>query len=124
MKKAIWLTAIGVSSFTLLTSIGLSQAVSHLWKPEVAQAARVTAHLFKSKSLNPIKLTRQTYVSHSPMQTMPVAVTEAMSVSQILRSSNITVHTIARHPFHPSSSKTQIALQEFKPSLSSSKMTD
>lgn len=68
MKKAIWFTAIGVSSFTLLAAIPLSYAASQLWKPEVAHAAKVTAHLFKTKSLNPITLARQSRVSHTSPQ--------------------------------------------------------
>jgi hypothetical protein len=65
MKKAILFTALGVSSLTLLAAIPLSQAASQLWKPEVAHAAKVTAHLFKTKSFNPITLARQNRVSQT-----------------------------------------------------------
>lgn len=68
MKKAIWYTALGVSSFTLLAAILLGQVASQLWKPEVAHAAKVTAHLFKTRSLNPISLTRQNRVSQTSPQ--------------------------------------------------------
>lgn len=78
MKKAIWFVAIGISSLTLLASMPPSQTVLHqtvaqLWKPEVAHAAKVTAHLFRSKSLNPIKLARQNRVSQAPSQPTPYA---------------------------------------------------
>lgn len=58
--KAIWFTTIGVFSVALVAAVPFSQAASKLWKPEVAHAAKVTAHLVKSKSINPISLARRT----------------------------------------------------------------
>jgi len=57
-SKAIWLAALGLSGLATLACIPLSQATLNLWKPEVAQAAKITAQLFNNKSLNPVKLAR------------------------------------------------------------------
>lgn len=68
-SKAIWLTAVSLSSLTLFTAVSLGQATSQFWKPEVAQAAKVTARLFKSKSFNPVKLARHKRLANLPQKT-------------------------------------------------------
>lgn len=96
MKKAIWFTAIGVSSVTLLTTISLSQAASHLWKPEVAHAAKVTAHLFKTPSLNPITLARRSRVVHTPNHPGSGATTEIMPLSAHAVATSLTPSKVAQ----------------------------
>jgi len=117
MKKAVWFAAISVSSFTLLASIPVGHTVSQLWKPEVAHAAKVTAHLFKSKSLNPIRLARQSRFSQTP--NLPVNYTIAKTGVLSRTTASDGVSTVESHL-----DNSRLALQEFKPSLSSSKMTD
>lgn len=96
MKKAIWLTAIGVSSVTFLTTISLSQAASHLWKPEVAHAAKVTAHLFKTPSLNPIALARRSRVVQTHTQPASGAIAQPTALSPHTVATSIYARKVAQ----------------------------
>lgn len=66
--KAIWLTTLSISTLALVAAVPLSRTAASLWNPEVAQAAKVTAHLVKSKSLNPIALARRNRATSSLVQ--------------------------------------------------------
>ncbi|MBF2027310.1 MAG: hypothetical protein IGS48_11150 [Oscillatoriales cyanobacterium C42_A2020_001] len=48
-----------MSTLTLVAAIPLSESAVQLWNPEIAHAAKVTANLFKRKSLHPSLLTRR-----------------------------------------------------------------
>jgi hypothetical protein len=66
--KAIWFTTLSISTLALVAAVSLSRTAANLWNPEVAQAAKVTAHLVKSKSLNPIALARRNRAASSLVQ--------------------------------------------------------
>uniref|UniRef100_A0A832M5I6 Uncharacterized protein n=1 Tax=Oscillatoriales cyanobacterium SpSt-402 TaxID=2282168 RepID=A0A832M5I6_9CYAN len=72
--KAIWLTTVSLSTLTLLAAVSLGESVIQLWTPEVAQAAKVTAHLIKRKSINPVLLTRRDYSQLRPARSMAITV--------------------------------------------------
>jgi hypothetical protein len=48
-----WIATVGLTTLALVTATSLTRASHHLWNPEVAQAARVTASLLKDSSLRP-----------------------------------------------------------------------
>ncbi len=75
--KAVWLTTVSLSTLTLLAVISLGESAMQLWTPEVAQAAKVTANLFKRKSLHPVLLSRRDY-SQSPLK-QPLALNAVYS---------------------------------------------
>ncbi|MDX2243425.1 MAG: hypothetical protein NW224_22315 [Leptolyngbyaceae cyanobacterium bins.302] len=118
--KAIWFTSIGVISVALVATVPLSQAASKLWKPEVAHAAKVTAHLVKSKSINPISLARRNRNTSSVVQPtqLPTANSEVLIRSTSTQPSSLDYPATTQPVSHT------VSNTELSSDLDSSKMTD
>lgn len=56
--KTVWFTAFGVSALALMSASQICSATAQLWNPNVAQAAKLTAHLLKDKSIHPYLFAR------------------------------------------------------------------
>lgn len=71
--KAFWLTAVSLSTLTLVAAVPLGESALQLWNPDIAHAAKVTANLFKRKSLHPSLLTRREYAQVRPVQAFTIS---------------------------------------------------